>query len=223
MQAYTGHADKCIPAAVICVDCSLDASFISGTVSAQYAEQLYGICPFFASNIFGNFLANSRGSFNLATFELSLKRQRRRALYDLFNFFDVVSVYLMVGYDLSFSWPQVIRVIASQMKSQVLSDLSPKEQESMGTCLKRLSSSFQIEPYRIWFSILKELYEKGAGLVEPMGAIAASLRSDYLRDLETHSRTLPTKIQILLLIFFLPPALLVLFVPLLVEVSSILK
>lgn len=139
--------------------------------------------------------------------------------FDLIHFFDALSLYLQAGYDLSYSWPETHKALVAEMTPTLKEALSPsKAEEGMVHVLTRLCENFPIVCHRMWFSILKELYVNGAGLNEAVAAIGATLRKEHERDLESHFRNLPTKINVLLLIFFLPPTMLLIFAPLLVEI-----
>ena len=148
-------------------------------------------------------------------------KARRRWRRDLIRFWDGLALHLRVGYELGYAWRETLS--ASQFMLPAFRDrLLPGEEESTRDCLARLTASFPFSEYRLWFSILGELYAQGAGLTDVVEGIAASLRREQERDLEAHCRTLPTRANIWLLIFFLPPALALLFVPLLDSIGAAL-
>lgn len=144
---------------------------------------------------------------------LLLERRARRR--DLIRFLEALALFLQCGFDLSYSWPTAIGGAES-----VPEPLRDTAGEGMAAHLTRLSETYPDPEHRLWFSVLRQLYEQGAGLTDAVLAIGSTLREEQNRDWERHCRTLPTKINVLLILFFLPPTLVLLFVPLLAEVMK---
>ena len=93
----------------------------------------------------------------------------------------------------------------------------------MTAFLARLAADYPDADHRIWFLALAELYETGAGLREAVEAVSKTLRGEHGRDLEAHCRELPTRVNILLLLFFFPAVAALLFVPLLAEIVGVFE
>ena len=151
-----------------------------------------------------------------------LSRRRERAFRrDLIAFFEALSLYLRAGYDLSFSWPEILDQTRG-LAGEFVSCLRGKEgADGIGPLLSRLTESYPVESHRVWFAVLRELYEQGAPLTEAVQAIGASLREEQSRDWEAFARTLPTKANLILLVAFLPPTLILLFLPLLMTFEAL--
>lgn len=143
-----------------------------------------------------------------------LKNQKRRQLRrDLLTFFDVLSLYLAVGYDLAFAWPESSRLLGQQESLSVLS-WEPRK-GSLQEWLHQTEKSFPIEEYRFIFASLKQLYGRGAPLSPVVKAFSKYLRKEFERDLERHLRDAPARANICLIVFFLPPTMALLFLPIL--------
>ncbi|MBI1859379.1 MAG: hypothetical protein HYR96_00480 [Deltaproteobacteria bacterium] len=132
-------------------------------------------------------------------------RRVRSLRRKLLNFFDTLDLYLACGYDLSFGWKEAARVMPMLTFTG----------ESLASHLGQISTELAIPDFRRWFSVLEATYRSGAPLRPVVRAISESLRRDQIRDLDEHCRLLPSRANILLLLFFLPPALALVFVPLL--------
>jgi hypothetical protein len=83
-----------------------------------------------------------------------------------------------------------------------------------------LKLNYRSAPHRLWFGVLAELYGSGTSLVQPVQAIAGTLRKEQHAELENHLRVLPVKVNVVLMVFFLPPTFLWLFGPLLMEILA---
>ncbi len=162
----------------------------------------------------------------MASFKILLEklrkgvRYRRRVRHALMQFLETVGLYLQAGYDLGYAWPESLKAIGDKMPAGLLPELSSREEEPIGQLLERLANHFSIRPLRVWFSVILELYQSGAGLSHCVSSIANTLRSEHSRDLENHLQRLPSRTNILIILFFLPPTFLLLFYPLLLEVIS---
>jgi hypothetical protein len=141
--------------------------------------------------------------------------------HQLLQFLDALSLYLQAGYDLAYGWPETHRALEAELCPALAKELRAAggvDGEGILALLSRLALSYPEAGHRLWFSVLKELYASGAGLGDAVRAMANSLRQEHYRDLDAHCRNLPTKINVLVLLFFLPPALLLLFTPLILEI-----
>lgn len=150
----------------------------------------------------------------------SKMKHKRRVRHSLMQFFETTGLYLQAGYDLGYAWPESLKAIGEQMPPGLKEELALRPEEPINQVLTRLSNEFKIESLRIWFSVINELYQNGAGLSQCVASIASTLRSEHSRDLENHLQRLPSKTNILVILFFLPPTFLLLFYPLLLEIIS---
>lgn len=146
-----------------------------------------------------------------------LKNRSRRERKELIQFTDALSLHLQAGFDLAYSWPKTLEGLAHDLSAATRERLAPKE-AGMSELLGKLAQSYPAPRHRVWFAAICDLYSSGAALNQAVSAMADSLRKEQEIDLEAHCRILPTKINILLLLFFLPPAFLLLFAPLMLEI-----
>ena len=151
--------------------------------------------------------------------EILLKRAARRRRQELAQFLESVSLFLDAGFDLSYAWPEAFRSLGARLDPWLAGLLEVPHGETPSATLRRLARNYPEPSHRIWFLVLQELYESGAPLREAMRASAQALRAEHARDLEAHCRTLPTRANVILLLFFLPPTLALLFLPLLSEMT----
>ncbi|MBI4403042.1 MAG: hypothetical protein HY537_02705 [Deltaproteobacteria bacterium] len=152
---------------------------------------------------------------------LSAKRHRRLRK-ELSHFFHSLSLFFLAGYDMAYGWPETLKLLNSELSEDLKQWLKLPDAESLVSLLERLAMQFPVTSCRTWFSVLRELYVSGSPLNEAVGNIALTLSEEHLRELDCHCRTLPTKINILMLLFFLPPVMILLFVPLITEMMRIL-
>ena len=140
------------------------------------------------------------------------KRKKRQLRRDLLFFMDLLNLYLSVGYDLSYAWPETHRLCTE--KSLWMLRWLPKD-GSLNDWLRGLEKTFPIESHRFVFGTLQQLYARGAPLTPAVKAFAHFLRKEFERDLEKHLRDCPVRANLCLMLFFLPPTLALLFLPLL--------
>jgi hypothetical protein len=145
------------------------------------------------------------------------RRVERRRRSRLLSFTQGLSLYLQVGYDLHYSWQKMMEVRGLEMEDCLRLDVS----EGIATRLGILSEEYPAEEHRLWFSVLSDLYRAGGGLAPAVLAISTHLRREQERDLEAHCQTLPTRMNVVLILFFLPPTLLLLFYPLVAEILTL--
>jgi hypothetical protein len=134
---------------------------------------------------------------------------------ELLLFFDILALYVSVGYDLSYAWNEAIK--SSELFQR------PDSHQSMNTVLQNLESSFGLKSYRYTFGVLRHLYHRGASLTPAVQAFSRTLRRDLERDFEAHLRTAPTRANLCLLFFFLPPALVWILFPFLEHLRQVLS
>ena len=160
---------------------------------------------------------------NLYLLLIPKRKKARLWRHQLMQFLDALSLYLQAGYDLAYGWPETHRALKAELCPGLGKELEFSrggEEEGILALLSRLAMHYPDPGHRLWFSVLKELYSSGAGLGEAVRAMASHLRHEHYRDLDAHCRNLPIKINVLVLLFFLPPSLLLLFTPLLLEILS---
>jgi len=131
-----------------------------------------------------------------------LKRKKERKVKrDLLFSLELIKLYLSIGYDLSYAWS------LSQKKGNL------GEQQTVSETLEKLEKEFSLKKYRLFFGVLRQLYQRGGSLLPALEAFCRVIRKDLEKDLEDHLRKVPTESNILLLVFFIPPALLILILP----------
>lgn len=153
--------------------------------------------------------------FNLAILYQLLKKPERNT-EAIAEFLNCVGLFLLAGYDLTYSWAKSVSLLRSGWSPQLQSFLDLSQSGLAGT-LTALNQSYPHDEIRVWFGILKELHEAGAGLSELVFAFADNLHLERSQKLEHHVRVLPTKLNILFLLFFFPPLMILLLGPLLFE------
>lgn len=153
------------------------------------------------------------------------KWEQRRARRGLIQFFEALSLYLRAGFALSYSWPETLKSLGPHLPHLLRAELSSQSleagtEESVGDILNRLKSGCCIASHRMWFGVLAELYDSGTSTIQAIQAISQTLRREQEAELETHLRVLPLKVNVVLMIFFLPPTFLWLFGPLVMEILA---
>ncbi len=149
-----------------------------------------------------------------------IRIQRRHLLH----FFELLGVYLQVGYELSYAWNQVLIVTGRAGEIFVLEELQfDSDTQPFSSFLEKLSQNFSQRSYRVFFEVLGQLYTEGAPLVPAMQSLSQFLRRELERDLEQHLRQAPSQANILLLLFFLPAAFLLLFFPFILHLQASLQ
>lgn len=138
-------------------------------------------------------------------------RQKRK---ELLLFFDLLGLYVSAGYDLSYAWSEAIQSTGLF--------LTKESNQSINSFLKYLENHFVPQEYRFTFKVLRQLYQRGATLSPAIQAFSRTLRRDLERDIEGHLRTAPTRANICLLLFFLPPALALVVFPFLQQLRQII-
>lgn len=134
---------------------------------------------------------------------------------ELILFFDLLELYISVGYDLSFAWQETL----FHFKSLSHLDFNPTvtnnwEDQGLLHHLKRLEQTFPVERYRFGFTGLVQLYSRGGALTPFIQSFSRFLRQELERDLSGYLRDCPTRANVLMILFFLPPALALLLIPL---------
>jgi hypothetical protein len=151
---------------------------------------------------------------------MSVLLNRRRARRDLTLFLDGLTLYVTAGFELGYAWSEVGALVEGEIEPSLVSWLRISEPSALPAQLIKLEAGYPDPAHRLWFGLLRELYDQGAGLTEPLSAFSAVLREEERRDLEAFGRALPTRINLLLMVFFLPPTFLLLFLPLLFALSG---
>ena len=154
-------------------------------------------------------------SFGILLNHSTKARQVRRVRRELIQFCDSLLLFLGCGYDLAYSWTETLR---ASTQSNSLPQIRPELSLSgvgLTQHLNHLTANFCHAQFRQWFGIFEDAYKTGSPMIPIITAFAQNLRREQERDFEEHCRNLPTRTNVLLLLFFLPPTLLLIFSPLL--------
>lgn len=128
---------------------------------------------------------------------------------DLLFFLELTKLYLSVGFDLSTAWELSQPSNQNEGNQTVFEELFRME---MSCCFKK---------YRIFFGILRQLYQQGGALIPALDTFCRIIRKDLEKDLEAQLRRLPTEANLLLIVFFIPPALFLLLMPFLFHFQNL--
>lgn len=147
-------------------------------------------------------------------------RTRRRIRRDLILYLELLGVYLTGGYELGYAWSEVYGALREQLEPTLLKLLELTDHSGLSVKLVALVRDFPEVRYRVWFGVLEELYREGASIKETLNSFTEVLRCEEERDVESFVRSLPLKLNMIILLCFLPPTLLLLFVPLLLSLDG---
>lgn len=151
-------------------------------------------------------------------------KERRIQRRQLLHFFELLGVYLQVGYELSYAWNHVLAVTGGTGEMFLLKELEfNPDSETLSSFLEKLSRQFSQKSYSVFFEVLGQLYTEGAPLVPATQSLSRFLRRELERDLEEHLRQAPSQANILLILFFLPAAFILLFFPILLHLQAKLQ
>lgn len=125
-------------------------------------------------------------------------KSQRRETANLLSLLDRVLVGLECGLELGYVWQKAGGPEATEL-------------EPFSNTLGRFAEQHPVAFARPWFAGLSQLYREGAPLVPYFQAFAESLRDRLRREMENHDRELPFRLNIVLLIFSLPPVFVLLF------------
>lgn len=154
----------------------------------------------------------------MENFKFLLKAQNQRVVRaGLIRFLEGISLHVLCGYELNYSWKETLASLRGVLPVELVEFLEIRSSENLSQTLLRLGSGGAIPQYQIWFQVLSELYQSGGPLRDATQGLVMVLRKEQEREFETHVRNLPTKLNICLILFFLPPTFLLLFFPLLLE------
>lgn len=170
-------------------------------------------------------MANHQVLLNVSKIIFWKKWEQRQVCRGLIQFFEALALYLRAGFALSYSWPETLKSLGPTLPQSLRAELSPRPleagtEESVGHILNRLKLECCVPSHCVWFGVLAELYDSGTSLVQATQAISQTLRRELETDLETHLRVLPIKVNVVLMVFFLPPTFLCLFAPLVMEILA---
>lgn len=158
----------------------------------------------------------------MASLKLLLKKKNERAMrHGLILYLESLSLHLAAGFEMRYAWDETFAALKNEFPVDLVALLEIRTGEGMQDVFQRLTDTYPTSAHRLWFSVLLELYQSGAGMVEVVKSVAETLRSEQANDLETHVRNLPTLMNIILILFFFPPTLLLVFAPLLFELTHL--
>jgi len=146
-------------------------------------------------------------SFYLKIFETPVHR-KRQAIQTWIRILDLSGCYLNSGLDLSYGWRKAFEA----EKKNLSIEFQFKPEESLLDHLKRLALLSQEQT---WITPLQNLYSIGSPVGSYLANTSQNLKDSMSRDLENHLQKLPSKVNLGILIFFLPVSLLLLMLPLL--------
>jgi hypothetical protein len=131
---------------------------------------------------------------------------RRSTLRDELERVQWLSSFTESGYDLSYSWPLVFS------EENVKSDLRSKIERR----------GLQIEDWgcQVWYRSLWELHQSGAPLRPFLQAWLDFLITELERESELFIRSTPQRVNVILLLFMLVPAIFILLSPILFTFSQ---
>ena len=122
-----------------------------------------------------------------------LLRRRRRADRECLRFLQFLLVLLEHGYELNYAWSVAARELPE------FSGLSHSTRQ------------------RVWWEGLEELRRSQSPLVPYLRAWTNQLSESLISEMEEHGRALPTRLNLVLILFNLPPLFILLFGPLLLS------
>lgn len=148
-----------------------------------------------------------------------LKRQSRRRRRDLGIFLQALGGMLHAGFDLAYAWPTTWRDLEPELAPPSRLALACPE-GSFAAFLQGLGEAYPEPAHRLWFQVLAELYGSGGLLAPTLAAFSQALAREQERAWQAHLRLLPLKVSLVLAVFFLLPALALVFVPMLAEMAE---
>ena len=157
----------------------------------------------------------------MADFEffLTKKQKLRRETRDWLLFLNGLILYQQAGVDLGHAWGEVVDQVGGELWGGV-ERFKIEKGAGFGKGLKALAGTMAQPSHRLWLVSIADLYESGAGLVDGLSAFMNGLMAEERRDLENHCRVLPSKANIVLLLFFFPATMAIIFLPLLCQILS---
>ena len=145
-------------------------------------------------------------------------REQRRYRHEMILFFHSLSLYLVAGYDFNSSWELVSESLLRGMSRPLRDCLKISQGGVLSDVFRSVQVSFPIQGIRPWLGVLGQFYENGTELVSAIRQLTELLEAEQAMDMENHQRCLPTRLNLILIVFFLPPALMLLMTPLVLGV-----
>ena len=133
-------------------------------------------------------------------------------------FFEGLLLYLQSGYDPAFAWDRMARLSWSERLSLAV---FRSDEESVVSVWERLVRHPDFAGLGLWFRAMRNLYLAGGSLSPVVEAFATAQKKERERRVKRFAETLPTRMNVCLILFFLPPIFLLLFHPLLSEIIDI--
>lgn len=148
-----------------------------------------------------------------------LKHRRRRERRNLILFWEMVGVMLQAGYDLAYAWPEALSALAGELSPTFRTALDPAGTR-FSEHLRGLAHAYPNPEHRLWFGALADLYGTGCALAPTLAAMTEALRAEQEREWQAHLRSLPLKTSLILALGFVLPALALIFLTVLREMSE---
>lgn len=148
-----------------------------------------------------------------------LKRRARRDRRGLILFWEMVGVMLQAGFDLAYAWPEALSALAGELSPSLRGVLAPGETR-FSDHLRGLAQAYPDPRHRLWFGALGDLYGTGCPLAPTLAAMTEALRAEQEREWQAHLRAVPLKTSLVLALCFVMPALVLIFLTVLSEMSE---
>ena len=144
-------------------------------------------------------------------------KKDRQFKRDLIQFLRTFLVQIKIGNSPSNSWSYALTLVPANSNAH---KWLQQHETSFKDHLEHLSQKFPLVSHRLWFGILRELYLAGSPLTPFLTAMAKQLQTELEQEFESHKQKITLKTNTVLLIFFLPPVLLLIFAPILLELAN---
>ncbi len=151
---------------------------------------------------------------------LRKRRTLRRERQDLALFLLANSAMIRSGWDLAFAWSKTLELLQKELTPDFYARFACRGPLGFQGFLEQFAQDYPLPEYRIWFGLLAEHYASGASLEPALRAFLKTLEGDCERDWQAHVRALPLLTTLVLAVFFLVPALALVFVPLVYELTE---
>jgi hypothetical protein len=146
------------------------------------------------------------GNISRVPFRLTERHPKLKA--PLLEIVESAELFLLCGFDFSYAWREARRSIEMDL-------FTPAPGKPFGEFLDSLAKHPELRFSSAWWSALCSLYETGGPIAETLGALSRHLREERARDIDRFVRLLPLRLHLRLLLFFVPSALFLLFLPML--------
>lgn len=147
-----------------------------------------------------------------------MKRSTQRAFRrEAIDFIGAVLLFVRAGFDLTYGWAQVSTEFRSRGTNGnwLFGASSPRRR------LSSLSRRCPVEEWRPWFRLLQKMQVSGAPVESSLTGFLRALEEEEEEDVVQFIEALPRKTQWLLVIVVLPPALVLMCLPIFAALSAL--